>query len=468
MNEIKFGTDGWRGLMDGNDFTVPKVKLVTQAICNYLIKTVTAEKGIVIGYDTRENSYEFAKACSEVASANGIPVFISERSIPTPLTAYTISVYDAAGALMITASHNPSQYNGIKFIASYCGPATDEITASIEKELESIKEEDVKYDKFENNTLINIVNPIPEYLVQLKSIANFDLLRDSSLSIVVDSMHGASGGIIDKVFIDAGVDVETIRQNPDPSFGGDTPEPIAKHLVELTQRAKNEGKLGLALDGDADRFGAVDEKGVYIQANYALALIAHYLVSVRKISGGIARSIATTHLLDLIADKNDLPLVETKVGFKYLGQVMREDTIVLAGEESAGLSIKGHIPEKDGLLAVILLAEVSAYYKKPLSEVIEMLFNEYGYMKNERIDVELSIERKNELIKSMMENPPKNIDSLAVIDKTEVDGIRLKLEDGSWILIRPSGTEPKIRTYIEAPNEESFKKLEYFAKNNVK
>jgi phosphomannomutase len=467
INDIKFGTDGWRGIMDGNDFTVPKVKLVTQAICNHLKKIEMAEKGIIIGYDTRENSYSFAKACAEVASANGVTVFITERAVPTPLTAYAISVYDAAGALMITASHNPSQYNGIKFIPHYCGPATDEITDSIEEELSKLEADGFKSINFKNNLLVNIINPIPEYLEKLRDLTDLDLLRSSNLSVVVDSMHGASCGIIDKVFIDSGVNIETIRGCQDPFFGGDVPEPIAKHLVELTKKAKNESKLGLALDGDADRFGAVDEKGIYIQANYVLALIAHYLVTVRKIKGGIARSIATTHLLDLIAEKNELPLIETKVGFKYLGQVMRDEDIVIAGEESAGLSIKGHIPEKDGLLAVILLTEITAYYKKPLSEVLDMIFEEYGYMKSKRIDIDLSAEKKESLIKDIMSNPPKSIDDLKVTDISEIDGLRLKMDDGSWVLIRPSGTEPKVRTYIEAPGEESFKKLETFANSLI-
>lgn len=464
MSEIKFGTDGWRGIMDGRDFTKPKVKLVVQAISNHLKKIGMAEKGLIIGYDTRKNSEEFAKACAEVASANGIVSFISERPIPTPLTAFSISIYDAAGAIMLTASHNPPEYNGIKFIPHYCGPATDDITSSIEEELEKLDESDVKCLEFDNNTLINTINPIPEYMEQLKKMIDFNLLRKSGLEVIVDTMHGAASGIIDKAFIDADVKVKAIRDNPDPMFGGDVPEPIEKHLQELIKEVKKEKKLGLALDGDADRFGAVDSKGVFIKANYAMAIIAHYLVNIKKVKGDIARSVATTHLLDLIAKKNNLSLIETRVGFKYLGKEMRENRVAFAGEESAGLSINGHIPEKDGLLAVLLLAEITAYYKAPLSEILKKVFDEYGYLKNDRIDTVLSVEKKERLMKNLSENPPENIESIKVKERNNIDGLKLTLEDGSWLLIRPSGTEPKVRTYIEASSEQTFNKLQQFAK----
>lgn len=464
MSDIKFGTDGWRGIMDGKDFTLQKVKLVTQAICNHLIKNDLAKNGLVIGYDTRKDSEKFARACAEVTSANDIVTFISERSIPTPLTAFAISVYDAAGAVMFTASHNPPEYNGIKFIPHYCGPATNDITDSIETELNGIGEKNVKSLGFDDNNLINIINPIPEYLLKLEKIIDYKLLGKSGLSVIVDTMHGAASGIIDKAFIDAKVNTEVIRETPDPSFGGDIPEPIGKHLVELIDKAKKEKKLGLALDGDADRFGAVDSTGVFIQANYLLALIAHYLVNIKKIGGNIARSVATTHLLDKIAQKNNLSLIETKVGFKYLGEIMRNQEIAFAGEESAGLSINGHIPEKDGLLAVMLLAEITAYYdNKPLSEILEIVFKEYGYMKNQRIDTETTSEKKGEIMKALTDKTPNSIDGLDVVKKSQIDGLKLELNDGSWLLIRPSGTEPKVRTYIEAPTDESFNKLKKFA-----
>ncbi len=283
------------------------------------------------------------------------------------------------------------------------------------------------------------------------------------MSVIVDPMNGAACRIIDKLFIDAGIDVDTVRNSFDPTFGGDTPEPVDKHLKQLIKRVKEKNVLGLALDGDADRFGVVDIDGKYIKANYALALMAYYLVNVRKISGDLTRSVATTHLIDLIAEKEGRKLIETPVGFKYLGEIMRTEETVMAAEESAGMSIKGHIPEKDGLLAVMLLTEISAYYKKSLSEVLKDMFEKYGYLKNTRIDRAINIERKKELMDNLYKNPPKSINGIKVKEVSTLDGLKLSLEDRSWILIRPSGTEPKIRTYIEASSDESFNKLTDYA-----
>ncbi len=465
---IKFGTDGWRSLMS-DSFNVENVKKVAQAIAGYMNDNGLGEKGIVIGYDTRHNSDTFAKACAQVMIDNNIKVFLPNRALPTPLTAFAITDKGLGGAIMITASHNPAEYNGIKFIPWYAGPATEDITRQIEENLGS-RNLQVSINgglKASATGDIAVIDPVPEYKEHIKDLVDLELLRNSNLNILVNPMFGAAYGIFADVLRSLGLTVEELDGQPDPDFGGLTPEPIPRNLVSTINTLKNNSyDMVLALDGDADRFGVFDSNGTFIQANYVLALIADYLVSVRKLKGALVRSVATTHFLDHIAHSNGLEAIETPVGFKHIGEVMRNRDVILGGEESAGLSIQNHIPEKDGLLADLLVAEIGAYYKKPLAEIVEDLFKKYNrrYIAK-RLDLELTPEAKDKLIDMLKNNPPTEMAGLKVAKTIDIDGMKFILEEGSWLLARPSGTEPVVRIYLESDSTQKLEELEKFAKN---
>ncbi len=462
---IKFGTDGWRSLMS-DDFNIENIEKVAQAIAVYLNESGHGEKGIVIGYDTRNNSKTFADACAKVMIANGIKVYLPKRALPTPITAYSITKYSHGGAIMITASHNPAQYNGIKFIPYYAGPATEDITKSIEKHLEG--NEEVKSGDLAG-PLLNEIDPIDDYKEDLKKVIDVDLLKERGLKVLANPMFGAACGIFADILEEFGCEVEEIDGHPDPEFGGLTPEPIPRNMASTIEKLKTDDfDVVLAVDGDADRFGVFDSNATFIMANHALALIADYLVTVKKLKGSIVRSVATTHFLDNIAKSNGLKAVETPVGFKHIGQIMRDEPVVLGGEESAGLSILNHIPEKDGMLAGLLLGEITAYYGKSLGQVLEDLFDKYDkryYAK--RLDLELEPEQKEGLMNSLKQTPPDNMDGLAVRETIDIDGMKFILEEGSWLLARPSGTEPVIRIYLEADSTEKLQRLEVFAKSLI-
>jgi len=496
MSDIKFGTDGWRALMS-DSFNTENVKKIAQAIADYLnedaVGTVPTQLAggqspkVFIGYDTRQNSDTFAKACADVLAANNIKVFLPERAIPTPITAFAIKDMSLSGAIMITASHNPPQYNGIKFIPFYAGPATEDITKAIEKNLNVTRDPYVglrpprddknvltKEDKYsvipsersdEESPVTSTIDPIPAYKKHLEDLIDTGLLRESKLKVLASPMFGAAHGIFSDILKDYGCEVEAIDDEADPNFGGLTPEPIPKNLGSTIQKLKsNSYDIALVLDGDADRFGVFDSNALFIQANHVLALIADYLVSIRKLKGSLVRSVATTHFLDVIAQSNGLKAHETPVGFKYVGQIMREEPVVLGGEESAGLSVLNHIPEKDGILAGLLLAEITAYYGKPLGEVLEELFKKYQRrFITRRLDLELSMDAKEALMRKLKTEPAGEIAGLKVTETIDIDGVKFILEEGSWLLARPSGTEPIVRIYLEADSPSKLDKLEKYA-----
>ncbi len=463
---ITFGTDGWRARMD-ELFTPDNVRVVAQAIAKYVIDHGLTNKGLVIGFDTRLNGEQFAHACSEVFSSNGIPVFLPKRAMPTPITAFAITANEAAGAIMITASHNPAQYNGIKFIPDYAGPASPEITNQIVDNINCLEKKDIRLGG--HNKLINSIDPVPEYLNYLKGIVDFAILKRKKIKIILDPMYGAGYEIANSIFEEAGCKVVPIHDYPDSSFGGSLPDPSCDNLEELTGLViKDKADLGLALDGDADRFGVVDSLGVYIRANQVLALLSDYLIRNRKFDGILVRSIATTHLMDAIAKGHQIELLETpKVGFKFIAQVVMENPIILGGEESGGLCVNGSIPEKDGILADLLLAELTASEGQPLSILLEKLHQQYGCFYDERLDIEIPIKQKEALLNKLAVDPPKTIGNKAVQDVTTTDGVRFILKGGDWILVRPSGTEPLVRVYIESQSRKGFYNLKTFAREIV-
>ncbi len=460
--KISFGTDGWRALMC-DTFTLNNVRIVAQAIANYLLNHKISKKGVVIGYDTRFFSEEFARTCAQVFSTFKIPVFIGETFLPTPLTAFAVKFLRAAGGVMITASHNPPFYNGIKFIPEYAGPAFPSITSEIEKNIKKgLKEKPVEGNFNEKSW--KKINPFHNYTIHLKKIIDFDLIKESMLEVIIDSMFGAGQGILERILEQNGVKVIPIHNYRDAYFGNFLPDPSQENLKELTRLVlKRQANLGLALDGDGDRFGVVDSLGKYLTPNQAISLCTYYLLKVKREKGKVVRTVATTHLLDKIAQSFGVEVIETPVGFKYIAQEMLKDEVIIGGEESGGLSIKNHIPEKDGILADLILTEIFAYYKRPLSLLMEDIYQEYGHFFTKRLDIKLPLEEKEKIISKLESSPPVKVNDLKVEKVETRDGVKLFLKDGSWILIRPSGTEPLVRVYLEASSKGKIKDLESFA-----
>jgi alpha-D-glucose phosphate-specific phosphoglucomutase len=462
MNPIKFGTSGWRGVL-AEDFTYSQVKKVVWAIGSYIQARKLADKGLIVGYDTRFMGKEFAEAAAQVLAAQGIPVFLCQRDTPTPTIAYEILRRQAAGALNFTASHNPYNYNGIKFSPQSGGPALPETTKEIERLANSLSDNDpiaqIPLEQAKNKNLVTEIDPCPPYLEKLRSLVDFNTIGGAQMPVVVDPMHGTSRGYLDRLLQEEGAIVSVIHDHRDPYFGGKPPEPAEENVEKLIHYVREEKAwLGLATDGDADRFGIVDADGTVIIPNAVLALILQHLITVRKLKGAVARSFATTHLIDAVARKHGLEVIETPVGFKYLGELIIEDKIIMGGEESAGMSIKNHVPEKDGILACLLVAEIVAHHRKSLKQLLEELYKDVGRILSTRINLPLTAELRLKL-EAKLANPPAEIGGLKVKSVQRVDGTKLFFQDNSWILLRLSGTEPVARFYAEAPSQKALKNL---------
>ncbi len=452
---IVFGTDGWRGVM-AEDFTFANLRRVSTAVARYIIEQGRAGQGLVVGYDTRFLAEEFARAVTGVLTAQGIKVYLTDKAAPTPVTAYSVLKKQAAGAVMLTASHNPPVYNGFKFIPDYAGPAMPDVTDRIAR----LAPEEVG-DIVPREELVTVFDPQPDYLSFLANQVDLGKVKASGLRLVVNPMHGAGIGYLEKVFAGLGLEVTPQRDWRDPLFGGQMPEPKAELLADLRQAVlRGQGDLGLALDGDADRFGIIDATGAYILPNQVLVLLARYLLAERGLRGPIARTISTTTLLDRIAWAFGADVIETPVGFKYLAQAMLHQGAILGGEESGGLSVSGHIPEKDGILACLLMAEVTAHYGKPLSELLEDIYREYGRLHTKRLDIHCSNAVKEAVLVKMETFAPAELAGVPVTQVVRIDGCKYVLADGSWLLIRPSGTEALFRLYSEAESRQELEARE--------
>lgn len=464
---IRFGTDGWRARI-ADTFTFDNVKLVSQAIADHL-KAKNADNKIVIGYDTRFFSEDFAKAAASVFTANDFRVFLPRRALPTPIVAYAITLLRASGAIMFTASHNPYYYNGIKFISEQAGPAAPDVTSDIERNIELLTSLPEQIADVKKEPLIEEIDPFPAYKEHLERLVDFKALQHSNLKVVVDPLFGAGYGLLQGILKQAGCSVTTIHDSRDVFFGGSMPDPNPEILSDLMRAVLDEkADAGLALDGDGDRFGLIDEEGAYLSPNQLIPVITYHLLKNRQMRGSIVRSIATTHLLDKIAADFEVDLVETPVGFKYISQEMLKGDVLLGGEESGGLSIKGHIPEKDGLLACVLTAEAIAFEKKPLSSILQNIQEKYGFYHSVRLDILLEQEKKEALLQELDNKPPKQIAGEGVISTIRIDGMKLILASGAWILIRPSGTEPLIRVYLEATSTERLHNMREFVEDYLK
>ena len=455
---IKFGTSGWRGII-GEDFTFENVRVATHGVASYLRKSQQKGSGVVIAYDTRFLSEKFASEAARILAFNDIHAFLCTRDVPTPCVSFETVRRKAMGAINFTASHNPPEYNGLKFSTANGAPALPEVTKGIEREIHALQNRNEKIDVYEKTELIETIDPKDRYLAELRNKIDVDVIRKSGLRIAIDSLYGTARDYLDYFLLEAGVEVHVIHNYRDPYFGGFSPECNEKNLGELRKIMTNEKyHLGLATDGDADRFGIIDERNRFVSANTILALLAVYLKRFRNIPGGLARSVATTHLMDAIAKKLDVPLYETPVGFKYIGELILADKIAFGGEESAGMSMYRHLPEKDGILACLLVAEMVARTGKGIHQLTEEMHEEFGTYFSKRTDLKLTPQLK-ETLASKLANPPKTLNGLTVREVNTTDGVKLLFDDKSWLLFRLSGTEPVARVYAEACSPKDLKKV---------
>ncbi len=456
-SKIEFGTDGWRGII-ADDFTFANVCRVTRAIARYLEVTYSKARPVLIGYDTRFLADQFAHTAAAVLADLGWRVQIVDRDCPTPVIAYSARHLNSAGALMFTASHNPAPYCGIKYIPDYAGPATTQITDVIVANLDRVSDAPPSGN---SSAMISTFDPKPAYLKFLYSILDVERIRTAKLKVKYDALYSTSRGYLDTVLNDCGCEIESFHTYRDVLFGGGMPEPKGEQLTGLVDAVKtDQADLGLATDGDSDRFGVVDEQGTILTPNTILLLLARHLIKNKGKRGAIVRTVATTRLLDNFAAIYGLELYETAVGFKHIGEKMRQTSVLIGGEESGGLSIIGHIPEKDGILADMLVAEAIAYEGKPLSQLVQEVIAEAdGPLYNHRIDLRLTDSHKKAVLDSFIQNPPTHIAGLAIKEVGRKDGIKLYLDEGSWILLRPSGTEPLIRVYLETDSPEKVNQI---------
>jgi alpha-D-glucose phosphate-specific phosphoglucomutase len=465
---IKFGTSGWRGII-ADDFTCANVRLAVTAIAQHL-KSKTKNPTVLVGYDTRFYSEEFSQLAVDILQAHGIRALLGDTFTPTPAIAFEIMRSKLDGAVNFTASHNPAAYHGLKLSTSDAGPALPEITKDIEARVAKLLEKNgplagapPEQSPAKPNAAEKISLREP-YLNRLAELVRFDVLRKPGIKFVFDALHGCGAGYLDKVLADHGVAAQSIRTDRDCLFDGTGPDVSEENLAPLRNAVRDSGALaGLATDGDADRFGIIDRDGTWVQPNYILALVYDYLVETRGWKLPAARSVATSQFLDAAAKSHAQITHQTPVGFKYIGQLIREDKIALGGEESAGLTIRGHIPEKDGMLACLLVAEMVAARGASIGEQVRLLFKKVGReFWPVRENLHLTDEQKANAVSKVAVDATTLLGRKVVsVDRT--DGAKFVFGDGSWLLARLSGTEPLLRLYVEAESAKASAKLAHEA-----
>ena len=462
---VKFGTDGWRAIIS-DEFTFDNLRLVAQAIADFVHNEGAAEPSVVIGFDTRFLSDRYAAEVARVMAANDIKAWLARADTPTPAISYAVVNKRATAGVMITASHNPPRYNGVKLKASYGGSASPEQHRQVERLLTDNEAKGraprlMDLDEALRAERVVKFDPAWAYYEHLGTLIDLDIIHEGELRVIHDAMYGAGRRTISEMLMRTRTHVLNLRDEMNPGFGGIHPEPIAKHLGQLAS-AMGAGNwhAGLATDGDADRIGAVDARGQFVDPHRIFGLILRYLLKNRCLRGQVVCTLSTTRMVDRIAAEFGLPVVETPVGFNHISDLMMADNVVMGGEESGGMSIHGHIPEGDGVLMGLLLLEVMAEAHKPLHVLVDELLATYGPAQYARTDLKLRRPvAKAELARKLVETAPDAIAAVAVEEVRTSDGIKYYLADGSWLLIRPSGTEPVLRVYAEAPNDERVRAL---------
>jgi phosphoglucomutase len=467
MSPIKFGTSGWRGII-ARDFTFDNVRLAAQAIADYLKSEIANPKSkiharepiVIIGYDTRFLGKEFSLAVAEVLAANGIAPLLCNRDTPTPVIAHNIRARKAVGGINMTASHNPAEYQGLKFSTSSGAPAHLEVTERIEANVAKLIKQNWTFKAAVVGTFeCKTFDPQPAYFKQIKKLIDFATIKKAKLKVAVELMHGTGRDYLDALLEENGAKVTRFHENRDPLFGGHHPEPDAAGMTEVSEFVrKGKAQIGLGLDGDADRFGIVDRDGTWLTPNQVLALALYHLKKNRGWKGAVVRTVPTSHQVDAVAGILGVKLHETPVGFKYIGALMESEPIIVGGEESGGLSVKGHVPEKDGILACLLMAELLATEKKSLGKILKELEKKTGEFHTERINIRIAPEKKDEVL-AKLGGGLERIGSFEVKQFITTDGYKFLLPLGEWVAFRASGTEPVVRCYIEAKSAKNLKRL---------
>jgi alpha-D-glucose phosphate-specific phosphoglucomutase len=464
LTQIKFGTSGWRAVM-AEEFTFANVRRAVGGIARYVASQKPKGARVIVGRDPRFLGETFCSMAAEILAAQGIAPLVVAEPAPTPAFAHAVIHNKADGVINFTASHNPPEYNGIKFSTADGCPALPEVTKKIEAEI--VAGDSAAPAKAASGTPAAqaSLDPKPAYLKRLAEIIDLEVIRKAKLRVAFDPMWGAARGYSDELLRSAGVQVSTVHDYRDVLFGGHAPEPD-DHLLEALRKQMREtgAQIGIATDGDADRFGIVDSDGTFLQPNYVIAVLFDYLVESRGWKNGVAKSVATTNLINALAKLHGVELHETPVGFKYIGELIMQDKIAIGGEESAGLSIRHHVPEKDGLLAGLLCCEAVARRGRSLGEQLKALCNQVGSFHPERQNFRLTAEVKAKFTEKL-KSDPRDFCGHPVTEVVRTDGLKLVFADGSWVCYRLSGTEPVVRVYTEARSEEGLKKLSTAAKH---
>ena len=458
MSTIKFGTDGWRGVI-ADDFTFANVRKVAYAIARYVVRAEKPGAGLLVGYDTRYGSERFARVAAETASMAGMPVWVAETACPSPALSLLVRQRGAAGGIMITASHNPYKWNGVKFKASYGSSALPSIVAQVEKELATVLANGVPPLPPQRDR-VHTLDFLAPYLETIEKLVDWERIRAAKFRFVVDPMHGAARGLLRQLMTQHGVACDEIRGTRDPLFGGVNPEPIEPH-VEALRRAVLAGKYdaGLCADGDGDRIGAMDRDGTFITPHQIFSILLWHLAGTRGISGDVAKTFSSTKMLDKIAGKFGRKILETPIGFKYICELMLERDILLGGEESGGIGTKLYLPERDATVMALLLVEVMAWHRKSLGELVAMLHEEFGEHHYGRVDLELKQGQKERAIDHFSGARVKGLLEWEVARREDLDGIKLYLGEDGWVMLRASGTEPMLRVYSETTSPAATRRI---------
>lgn len=463
MSEIRFGTDGWRGVI-ARDFTFDNVALCAQGTANYLKKNGITERGIVVGYDTRFASEDFAATVAEVLAGNGIKVYLCDRAAPTPVVGYNIVYLKAEGAIVITASHNPARWNGFKFRPSYAGSAAPEVTAALEEGIAVAEKEGVlstTLDDARDSGIVQDIDPTPAYFEQIARLVDLEALNKGGFNVLVDAMFGAGAGYLPKLLSGGKNTILELHSERNPAFPGiHNPEPIARNLQALQRLVVDRrADVGLALDGDADRLGVVDEKGGFVTPLQVFALLAYYMLEVRGERGALVKSVTATSMIHRLGEKYGVPVFETPVGFKHICPIMKRENALIGGEESGGYAIQGHIPERDGALCGLLFLDLMRRTGKTPTELVEQIYDMVGPHHYDRRDIAFPARMRHGLERKVAQGGILDLAGVEVVDEDDIDGKRFHLEGGAWVAVRFSGTEPLLRIYAEAKDPDVVSRL---------
>ena len=455
VSKIRFGTDGWRGII-GEDFTFANVRRVAAAVAEYVRAGRQGSRGLVVGFDTRFQSDRFAQATAEVLTTHGIPVVLADGPTPTPAVSYTVLARKAAGALVITASHNPYMWNGVKYKSSFGGSASPQICREVEKRIKKSAPGHSSGRK-RKPARLEIADLVTPYLEDLETFIDFGKIRASGFRFVSDAMHGAGRTCLGRLFDRNSILCKQIRNDLNPLFPGINPEPIDPHVEALRRTVTAEGfDAGFALDGDADRIGAIDRKGGFVDSHKTYSLLLRHLFEGRRLRGEVVKGFASTTLIDKLTEKYGLRLHTTAIGFKYISDIMLEREVLIGGEESGGISVKGRPPERDGILCALLLAELIADRGKHLEELIGEFDEEFGEHHYRRVDLRIGLEKAHKITGLVRNGKVKQVAGLPITGTETLDGVKLWFGPSTWLLVRASGTEDLLRLYAEAPSQKQL------------